>query len=1156
MLLGVFAVLLVLAGMAVSATACEGVGGPELTTLTTSLSGEGKEGTTITVLEGSKVKDKATLKGKNAGAATGKVTYKVYSNSECKTVVANAGEVSVSGESVPASSEEELEGGATYYWQAHYSGDSKNAESTSECDEILTVKAKTSISTKLSGESKEGEELTVLEGTKVKDKATLKGKNASSATGKVTYKVYSDSECKTLYKEASEVTVSGESVPASSEEELAGGASYYWQATYKGDSLHQESKSECNEISNVKAKTSLSTKLSGESKEGEELTVLEGSKVKDKATLSGTKSSTASGKVVYKVYSDKECKTLVEEAGEVTVSSGSVPASNEVELTGGSSYYWQATYKGDSLHQESKSECNEISNIQAPTTLSTSLSGEKQTAAEISVSEGAPASDAATLGGTASSLATGTVKYDVYSDSECKTLVKEAGEATVSGTFVPASSSETLSTGTYFWQASYAGDKLNAPSTSVCTTEIEAVTPEITTSLSSEGQSGEQLEILEGEGIKDTATVHGEHASIATGTVKYDVYSDSECKTLVKEAGEATVSGESVPASNEETLSPGTYYWQTSYSGDAHNPAAKSECDAELVVVTSATSLSTSLVGESKTGENIEVKEGSAVHDTATLSGSNAATAGGYIEYNVYSDSECKTLVAQAGSGEVTSGSIPASSEETLPAGAYYWQAIYSSEGVNHSTTSTCGAEKSVVTAPVTTSLSGDSHTGAEIEAEESQPVTDTATLHGEHASIATGTVKYAVYSDGKCTHLVTSAGEVSVGGASVPTSDAETLSPGVYYWQANYSGDSNNAPAKSACGTAVLVVGSALAQYAALGDSFSAGEGTESYYARTDVLFGNTNQCHRSPTAYPVRLAEARFPELRLTIGVESEVFAPEPTFIFRACNGAITTNIWNVGQYGEWIGGGVNEWIAPPPPQVRWLHTGEPPTAPNYRITLVTLTIGGNNAGFGTIARNCINSFGAILRPALGYERDKCEEVIKEWETGEAGIPNTLEPELGMPSLIGEIPRTLNAIHEAAPNARIVVPLYPKILNTEVHPRIMLNRSSDYEAFIENPVRKDASIAVKLENFQRLLNETITTNVKEWADTEGVDVTIIPNTVNAIYGHRLGDAGPWVNGLIPGGFPPFRESLHPTCKGQLALARAMLGPLGFVEPEEGWTC
>lgn len=232
---------------AVTATACEGGGGggKELTSLATSLSGGGKEGETITAAEGTKVKDKATLSGKNASSATGKVTYKVYSEKECKTLVKEAGEVTVSSGSVPASSEEELEAGKTYYWQAYYSGDSKNDESTSPCTETLNVQAKTSISTTLSDENKEGSELTAPESLKVKDKATLTGINSSTATGKVVYKIYSDSKCEHLVQEAGEVTVSAGSVPASNEEELEGGATYYWLAIYKGDGLHQESNSTC-----------------------------------------------------------------------------------------------------------------------------------------------------------------------------------------------------------------------------------------------------------------------------------------------------------------------------------------------------------------------------------------------------------------------------------------------------------------------------------------------------------------------------------------------------------------------------------------------------------------------------------------------------------------------------------------------------------------------------------------------------------------------------------------------------------------------------------------------------------------------------------------------------------------------------------------------
>jgi hypothetical protein len=246
-LCAVQAVLLALGVLTASAIACEGAGEEhaESTTLSTKLSGEGKEGEELTVLEGSKAKDKATLSGKNASKATGKVTYKVYSEKECKTLVVSAGEVTVSGESVPVSNEEELEAGKAYYWQAHYGGDTKNKESTSPCTEILDVKAKTTLSTTLSGESKEGSELTAPEGLKIRDDATLGGSHSSSATGKVIYKVYSDSECKDLVAEAGEETVSSGSVPASGEEELEGGKTYFWQATYKGDSLHQESTSAC-----------------------------------------------------------------------------------------------------------------------------------------------------------------------------------------------------------------------------------------------------------------------------------------------------------------------------------------------------------------------------------------------------------------------------------------------------------------------------------------------------------------------------------------------------------------------------------------------------------------------------------------------------------------------------------------------------------------------------------------------------------------------------------------------------------------------------------------------------------------------------------------------------------------------------------------------
>ncbi|HET7483802.1 MAG TPA: hypothetical protein VFJ64_00330, partial [Solirubrobacterales bacterium] len=256
------------------------------TSISTSLKGGGKEGAEITVAEGSKVKDTASLSGENASKAGGTITYKVYSDSKCEKLVAKAGEGTVKEGKVPDSEEKELEAGKEYFWLAEYAGDEMNKASTSTCSkEVLKVKANTSLSTSLSGGGKEGEEITVAEGSKVKDTATLSGTNASGATGTVDYSAYKDKECKELATEAGKGKVEGTKAASSEEEELEAGKEYFWKAKYLGDTLHEESTSTCSkEVLKVKANTSLSTSLSGGGKEGEEITVAEGSKVKDTAT--------------------------------------------------------------------------------------------------------------------------------------------------------------------------------------------------------------------------------------------------------------------------------------------------------------------------------------------------------------------------------------------------------------------------------------------------------------------------------------------------------------------------------------------------------------------------------------------------------------------------------------------------------------------------------------------------------------------------------------------------------------------------------------------------------------------------------------------------------------------------------------------------------
>jgi hypothetical protein len=115
------------------------------------------------------------------------------------------------------------------------------------------------------------------------------------------------------------------------------------------------------------------------------------------------------------------------------------------------------------------------------------------------------------------------------------------------------------------------------------------------------------------------------------------------------------------------------------------------------------TQTSTSLSGGGKSGASISVPTNTAVTDQATLSGANAATAGGTVTYKVYSDAACSVSAGSGGTVNVTGGVVPGSSSVSLPtAGTYYWQASYSGDTNNAASKNTCGSEVETVTHPVT----------------------------------------------------------------------------------------------------------------------------------------------------------------------------------------------------------------------------------------------------------------------------------------------------------------------------------------------------------------------------------------------------------------------------------------------------------------------
>jgi lysophospholipase L1-like esterase len=231
---------------------------------------------------------------------------------------------------------------------------------------------------------------------------------------------------------------------------------------------------------------------------------------------------------------------------------------------------------------------------------------------------------------------------------------------------------------------------------------------------------------------------------------------------------------------------------------------------------------------------------------------------------------------------------------------------------------------------------------------------------------------------------------------------------------------------------------------YVALGDSYSSGVGTRTYYEAT---------CQRSDYAYP-RLVDVNRPNTTLT---------------FRACSGATTSSV--LSEQVAFVEGGTE---------------------------IVTITIGGNDAGFSSIITQC----------ALPWPWS-CEG---ELTTAESFIRNTLP---------GRLDSVYSRIRANGPNARVVVLGYP---------RLFMGVDCNGGTFFS---------ATELSRMNRVADLLASVTSARAAAAGFTFKDAIPSFT----GHAVCSASEWINGLSN----PVGESFHPNRAGHASgyepLVRSVIG-------------
>ena len=278
---------------------------------------------------------------------------------------------------------------------------------------------------------------------------------------------------------------------------------------------------------------------------------------------------------------------------------------------------------------------------------------------------------------------------------------------------------------------------------------------------------------------------------------------------------------------------------------------------------------------------------------------------------------------------------------------------------------------------------------------------------------------------------------------------------------------------------------------YAALGDSYSAGEGVLPFFEPYEFH----NGCHRSTLAYSTYI---RVPGTSIPIADRTDA-----EFDFFACTGATTENMTasGVGQYGE-------------PPQL---------AAQNHidaSRELITFTVGGNDAQFFKIFLYCLvhnhcndlKPFGPYMDLTIGdlfpllvaYTKVKLLDLYTE-------------------------------VKAKAPNAAIVVADYPILMS-----------GNECDA-LTVPLTQDTKISAAEQVWLRDANLQLNNAIREAASQIGLHFVSVMNHFD---GHGIcGEQDDWIRGLFF--FPP-EASVHPSARGQYEYARVINDYLESIR--SGW--
>lgn len=285
---------------------------------------------------------------------------------------------------------------------------------------------------------------------------------------------------------------------------------------------------------------------------------------------------------------------------------------------------------------------------------------------------------------------------------------------------------------------------------------------------------------------------------------------------------------------------------------------------------------------------------------------------------------------------------------------------------------------------------------------------------------------------------------------------------------------------------------------YVAMGDSYSSGQYNSPYLSGTDVQNAPVDTCHRSAAAYPALLEDDTDLSLNMTA--------------FVACAGAQESQITSPNADN-------NE-----PAQISAVHSD---------TNLITISVGGNNAGFPTVMSTCTL---ANALTSAQQDADMTQAQADEQDCTDA--LNTAMSTLTASSFTNNLTALYESIMDhAGANTKLLVVGYPQLFPEYIN----ISTQCEWGTLVTDLIGKTdgRTVSVSDDDLLRAGVAKINADIAAAISATNNSNVVFVDPSSAFSGHEECTNDPWFSGIVVSTNTVDQQgSYHPNAAGQTAYA------------------